>query len=53
MVRFLVSLLLGAAVTFALFSFMAFLVSSGDMTKQEALDNIVVEVNTTPPKSAA
>jgi protein TonB len=32
---------------------MAFLVSSGDMTKQEALDNIVVEVNTTPPKSAA
>jgi protein TonB len=53
MVRFLVSLLLGAAVTFALFSFMAFLVSSGDMTKQEALDNIVVEINTTPPKSAA
>jgi len=53
MVRFLVSLLLGAAVTFALFSFMAFLVSSGDMTKQDALDNIVVEVNTTPPKSAA
>ena len=53
MVRFLVSLLLGAAVTFALFSFMAFLVSSGDMTKQEALDNIIVEVNTTPPKSAA
>jgi len=53
MVRFLVSLLLGAAVTFALFSFMAFLVSSGDMTKQDALDNIIVEVNTTPPKSAA
>jgi len=53
MIRFLVSLLLGAAVTFALFSFMAFLVSSGDMTKQDALDNIVVEVNTTPPKSAA
>lgn len=53
MVRFLVSLLLGAAVTFALFSFMAFLVSSGDMTKQDPLDNIVVEVNTTPPKSAA
>ena len=53
MVRFLVSLLLGAAVTFALFSFMAFLVSSGDMTKQDPLDNIIVEVNTTPPKSAA
>jgi protein TonB len=53
MVRFLVSLLLGAAITFALFAFMAFLVSSGDMTKQDALDNIIVEVNTTPPKSAA
>ncbi|NQZ87747.1 MAG: energy transducer TonB [Colwellia sp.] len=53
MVRFLVSLLLGAAVTFALFAFMAFLVSTGDMTKQDSLDNIIVEVNTTPPKSAA
>jgi protein TonB len=53
MVRFLVSILLGAAVTFALFSFMAFLVSSGDRNKEEALDNIVVEVNTTPPKSSA
>lgn len=53
MVRFLVSILLGAAVTFALFSFMAFLVASGDATKEEALENIIVEVNTTPPKSAA
>ncbi|ARD43334.1 energy transducer TonB [Colwellia sp. PAMC 21821] len=53
MVRFLVSILLGAAVTFALFAFMAFLVSSGDRTKEEALENIIVEVNTTPPKSAA
>ncbi len=53
MVRFLVSVLLGAAVTFALFSFMAFLVSSGDRNKEEALDNIIVEVNTTPPKSSA
>ena len=53
MVRLLVSILLGAAVTFALFAFMAFLVSSGDRTKEEALENIIVEVNTTPPKSAA
>jgi len=53
MVRFLVSLLLGAAVTFVLFSFMAFLVTSGDRNKEEQLDNIIVEVNTTPPKSAA
>lgn len=53
MVRFLVSILLGAAVTFVLFSFMAFLVSSGDRSKEEQLENIVVEVNTTPPKSSA
>jgi protein TonB len=53
MVRFLVSILLGAAVTFGLFAFMAFLVSSGDRNKEEVQDNIIVEVNTTPPKSAA
>ena len=53
MVRFLVSILLGAAVTFGLFAFMAFLVSSGDRTKEDPLENIIVEVNTTPPKSAA
>ncbi len=51
--RFLVSILLGAAVTFGLFAFMAFLVSSGDRNKEEQLENIIVEVNTTPPKSAA
>jgi protein TonB len=53
MVRFLGSILLGAAVTFGLFAFMAFLVSSGDRNKEEQLENIIVEVNTTPPKSAA
>jgi protein TonB len=52
MVRFLVSILLGAAVTFGLFAFMAFLVSTGDRRKDEAQDNIIVEVNTTPPKSS-
>ena len=51
--RFLVSILLGGAVTFVLFAFMAFLVSSGDRSKDEVLDNIIVEVNTTPPKSSA
>jgi len=51
--RFLVSILLGAAVTFGLFAFMAFLVSSGDRSKDEAQDNIIVEVNITPPKSSA
>lgn len=50
--RFLVSILLGVVVTFGLFVFMAFLVSSGDRTKEEQLENIIVEVNTTPPKSA-
>jgi len=53
MVRFLVSILLGAAVTFGLFVFMAFLVSSGDRNKEDQQENIIVEVNTTPPKSAA
>lgn len=53
MVRFLVSILLGAAVTFGLFSFMAFLISSSDRANEEKQENIVVEVNTTPPKSAA
>lgn len=53
MVRFLVSILLGAAVTFALFVFMAFLVSSSDRSKDDPVENIIVEVNTTPPKSAA
>jgi protein TonB len=53
MVRFLVSILLGAVVTFGLFAFMAYLVSSGDRNKEEQLENIIVEVNTTPPKSAA
>jgi protein TonB len=51
--RLLVSILLGAAVTFALFSFMAFLVSSSDRVKEEVGENIIVEVNTTPPKSSA
>lgn len=53
MIRFLVSILLGAAVTFGLFVFMAFLISSGDRSQEEAQENIVVEVNSTPPKSAA
>ncbi|MEY8199954.1 MAG: TonB family protein, partial [Colwellia sp.] len=53
MVRFLVSILLGAVVTFALFAFMAFLVSSGNRDKENQQENIIVEVNTTPPKSAA
>jgi len=51
--RLLVSILLGAAVTFALFFFMAFLVSNSDRSKEEQQENIIVEVNTTPPKSSA
>ncbi|PCI63576.1 MAG: energy transducer TonB [Gammaproteobacteria bacterium] len=51
--RLLVSILLGAAVTFALFFFMAFLVSNSDRSKEDQQENIIVEVNTTPPKSSA
>ncbi|NQY36188.1 MAG: energy transducer TonB [Alteromonadaceae bacterium] len=51
--RLLGSLLLGAGVTFALFSFMAFLVSNDGRSDEEQLENLVVEVNTTPPKSSA
>lgn len=53
MVRFLVSILLGAAVTFGLFAFMAYLIASGDRREEEKLENIIVEVNTTPPESKA
>ncbi|WP_440873823.1 energy transducer TonB [Thalassotalea sp. PLHSN55] len=53
MVRFLVSILLGAAVTFGLFSLMAFLVTGANRGNEEPVENIIVEVNTTPPKSAA
>lgn len=53
MVRFLVSILLGATVTFGLFSFMAYLISGTDRKEEEQLDNIVIEVNTTPPESKA
>lgn len=52
MVRFIVSLLLGAAVTFGLFAFMAYLISSSDRSQEEKQDSIIVEVNTTPPKSS-
>lgn len=53
MIRFLVSILVGATITFGLFSFMAFLVQSGDRAQEEVEESIVVEVNSTPPKSAA
>jgi protein TonB len=53
MVRFLVSILLGAAVTFTLFTFMAFLISSSDRGNNDVLEDIIVEVNTTPPASQA
>lgn len=53
MVRFLVSLLTGAAVTFGLFALMAYLISSSDRGQDKIEENIVVEVNTTPPKSSA
>lgn len=53
MVRFFVSILLGAGITFGLFYFMAFLIASGDRAKEEQVENVVVEINTTPPESKA
>ncbi|SET33258.1 energy transducer TonB [Thalassotalea agarivorans] len=53
MVRFIVSIFVGAGITFGLFAVMAFLVQGGKGPNEEKLDNIVVEINTTPPESAA
>lgn len=44
MARFLISLLLGAAVTFGLFVFMAYLINSGDGQFKEQKETIQVEI---------
>jgi protein TonB len=51
MVRFLVSILLGVAVTFVLFVFMAFLISGGAKRYADAGDSVVIDIVSTPPKS--
>lgn len=51
MVRFLVSLLLGAAVTFALFAFMAYLIGGGAQRNEAPPPTPVIEIVTSPPDS--
>lgn len=51
MVRFIVSLLLGAVATFLLFAFMAYLISGGDGRKDVPPPTPPIEIVTTPPDS--
>ncbi|MGM0480445.1 MAG: energy transducer TonB [Pseudomonadota bacterium] len=51
MVRFLVSLLLGAAVTFALFAFMAYLIGGGAQRNEAPPPTPVIDIVTSPPQS--
>lgn len=51
MVRFLVSLLLGAAVTFLLFVFMAFLISGGEGRNEPPPPPTTIDIVSTPPES--
>ena len=46
--RFLVSILLGAVVTFGLFAFMAFLVNSDQVAPAEVLPDVIVDVAQLP-----
>ncbi|TKB44669.1 energy transducer TonB [Thalassotalea mangrovi] len=51
MVRFLVSILLGVAVTFGLFVFMAYLISGGAKRNAGDQDQVIIDIVSTPPKS--
>ncbi|WP_417688451.1 energy transducer TonB [Pseudidiomarina sp.] len=51
MVRFIVSILLGAAATFLLFAFMAFLISGGEGRNAPPPPSSVIEIVTQPPDS--
>lgn len=51
MVRFIVSILLGAAATFLLFAFMAFLISGGEGRNAPPPPSSVIEIVTSPPDS--
>ena len=53
MLRLIASMIVGVVVTFGLFVIMAELINSGAKSKNEARENIVVEINTTPPESEA
>lgn len=51
MVRFIVAILLGVAVTFALFALMAFLISGGAGRNEPPPPTPVIEIVTEPPQS--
>lgn len=51
MIRLLVAIAIGASVSFALFVFMAELISGGDNRNDEVKESIRVELLTEPPKS--
>ena len=51
MVRFIVSALLGVAVTFGLFVLMAFLISGGAKRYEDTGESTVISILSTPPKS--
>lgn len=51
MVRFIVSILLGAAATFLLFAFMAFLISGGDGRNAPPPPSAAIEIVSQPPES--
>ncbi|MFC4654561.1 MULTISPECIES: energy transducer TonB [Rheinheimera] len=53
MVRLLLSLVLGAVITFFLYVLMAFLIGGDDMFTNAQKEQIVIEINTTPPESKA
>ncbi len=53
MLRLIASILVGVVITFGLFVFMAKLISSGGSSNQNEFENIIVEINTTPPESKA
>lgn len=53
MLRFIASILVGVVITFGLFVLMAELINSGAKSKDNEREQIIVEINTTPPESKA
>ncbi|MDR7121507.1 TonB family protein [Rheinheimera soli] len=53
MVRLLLSLVLGAVITFFLYVLMAFLIGGDDTFTNAKKEQIVIEINSTPPESKA
>lgn len=53
MLRFIASIGVGVVITFGLFVLMAELINSGAKSKDNEREQIIVEINTTPPESKA